>query len=68
MVVKKTYLILFLDKDIYDKIELPKGMVPCFGDTNYYCYDLVVGIEDLDYPNYFKSGDIEEILNKLKSL
>jgi hypothetical protein len=68
MVVHKAYLILFLDKSIYDKIELPKGYVPCYGDEPHYYYDLIVGNEDLDYPNYFKSNNIDEILERVKSL
>ena len=68
MVVHKAYLILFLDKSIYDSIELPKGYVPCYGDDPHYYYDLIVGNEDLNYWNHFKSNNIDEILEKIKSL
>ena len=68
MVVKKVFLILFLDKHIYDDIELPKCYIPCFGDTQTSSYDLVVGSEDLDIPKYFKSDNINEILDKLKNI
>lgn len=68
MVVHKAYLILFLDLETYKSIQLPQGYVPCYGDSNVWSYDLVVGSEDLNYPNYFKSNDILEILEKVKSL
>lgn len=68
MVVKKAYLILFLDKQIYDNIELPRGYIPCYGDKQHHCYDLIVGNENLNHPRYFKSNNISEILEKIKTL